>query len=165
MGLGTLNEKKKMSPIEKPTIFRSLSMTCRGGDSCCSPSQPCSSGQGDCDHDNQCANTLVCGNNNCNKQGGLWDSEDDCCERRCTPGNPCTHAEGHCQSSSDCERNGFHVCNKYCTDGTFDAQRFPNNTLTKYSTSDVCCARRLDLLLVSWMWCKNILFQLFQKRM
>ena len=31
-------------------------------------------GEGDCDHDDQCAGLLECGNNNClTKTGGLWD--------------------------------------------------------------------------------------------
>ena len=31
-------------------------------------------GEGDCDHDDQCAGLLECGHNNClTKTGGLWD--------------------------------------------------------------------------------------------
>ena len=121
---------------------RSLPKTCRGGDSCCSASQPCSAGQGDCDQDSQCEDTLVCGNNNCGRIGGEWDSEDDCCERRCFPSQQCSHAEGHCEYDSDCERSGYHVCNKDCISGAFPTAQYPNNTLSKYSTSDKCCARR-----------------------
>ena len=33
--------------------------------SCCTSSAPCGEGQGDCDHDDQCAGDLVCGTDNC----------------------------------------------------------------------------------------------------
>ena len=73
--------------------------------------------------------------------GGMWDADDDCCERRfairdfsfqlsnlyigclytkssfdirCTSDHPCTHGEGHCTSDSDCERNGYHICGASC---------------------------------------------------
>ena len=84
----------------------------------------------------------MCGSNNCDKIGGEWDSEDDCCERRCSAQHPCTHAEGHCEAPADCERSGYQLCDKKCISSAFPSSLFPNNTLSKYSASDSCCARR-----------------------
>ena len=42
----------------------------------------CGSGEGDCNSDSDCEGQLVCGDNNCGSSGGLWDAEDDCCEKR-----------------------------------------------------------------------------------
>ena len=40
-------------------------------------------GRGDCDTDEQCAGSLVCGSNNCKDEfsvpGTKWDPEADCC--------------------------------------------------------------------------------------
>ena len=36
---------------------------------------------------------LECGHNNCGKEGGLWDAEDDCCQRRCTEDRPCEQGQ------------------------------------------------------------------------
>ena len=47
--------------------------------SCCSPSSPCGLREGDCDHDNECAGDLVCGDNNC----AAGDSDMDCCTSKC----------------------------------------------------------------------------------
>ena len=43
--------------------------------SCCSPSSPCGLREGDCDHDDECAGDLICGDNNC----AAGDSDMDCC--------------------------------------------------------------------------------------
>ena len=42
---------------------------------CCSSSNPCYHGEGDCDSDDECAGNLICGTNNC----GTGDSDMDCC--------------------------------------------------------------------------------------
>ena len=71
---------------------QSLKMYCRGGENCCGreDNRLCDEGEGDCDHDDQCAGVLQCGQDNCATQsGGYWDSEDDCCERRCSTDRPC----------------------------------------------------------------------------
>ena len=52
---------------------------CTGGDSCCSPTNPCSEGAGDCDSDSDCFGDLRCGSNNC--QGEGFEESDDCCYR------------------------------------------------------------------------------------
>ena len=58
-------------------------VSCTGGSSeelsrCCDPSQPCGLGEGDCDDDDDCQGSLVCGSNNCD-QSLFW-SKADCCE-------------------------------------------------------------------------------------
>ena len=54
--------------------------------SCCSFSNQCDSGGGDCDSDSHCVGSLTCGNDNCKKDfsatGSNWASSADCCERR-----------------------------------------------------------------------------------
>jgi len=97
-----------------------LAAGCHGGDSCCTDSNPCEVGQGDCDTDDQCAGDLLCGKDNCIKRiwkktrwgkmrftqefqkriiakgstsaGNWFDITDDCC---CQPG------------SGDCGRRAF----------------------------------------------------------
>jgi len=44
-------------------------------DGCCTKETPCNLGEGDCDTDQQCAGSLVCGTDNC-----PWGDEDDCCK-------------------------------------------------------------------------------------
>ena len=58
---------------------------CWGGDSCCTSSNTCKEGEGDCDLDSDCAGVLVCGTDNC-RNGPLgylggYDSTDDCCKK------------------------------------------------------------------------------------
>ena len=65
---------------------------------CCQASNNnlCVESEGDCDNDADCDGLLVCGNNNClnwRPTAGLWDAEDDCCERRCTQDHKCVHGE------------------------------------------------------------------------
>ena len=43
-------------------------------------------------------------------QGGLWDPDDDCCEKKCTSAHPCGEGEGSCQDDSGCENNHFFFC-------------------------------------------------------
>ena len=72
-------------------IIPSLNQVCRGGESCCGPeaTRTCGEGEGDCQGDGDCQGTLQCGKDNCAQSGGLWDAEDDCCERRCSSDRPC----------------------------------------------------------------------------
>ena len=60
-----------------------------GGDTCCTSSQQCGAGEGDCDSDVDCAGNLKCGegngfDNNCDTSLGFL-STDDCCYET---GNP-----------------------------------------------------------------------------
>ena len=51
--------------------------------SCCSSTNRCSVGGGDCDNDSECASGLQCGNNNCkndySSSGSNWAIAADCC--------------------------------------------------------------------------------------
>ena len=73
-----------------PPVPTTVAPNCDGvpstGWSCCSSSNPCNVGGGDCDTDSDCAGSLRCGNNNCRAigiPGSNWSSSADCCE-----GNP-----------------------------------------------------------------------------
>jgi len=48
---------------------------------CCTAKNKCSIGEGDCDHDDDCASGLVCGHNNCRSEFGWINGygEEDCC--------------------------------------------------------------------------------------
>lgn len=56
---------------------------CIGGDSCCTSSNPCGKGEGDCDYDNDCIGSLACGTDNCQLMNpdfaDKFDPTDDCC--------------------------------------------------------------------------------------
>ena len=119
-------------------LVDSLKMYCRGGDGCCGPAtnRLCEEGEGDCDHDDQCAGVLQCGTDNCAtkvrsspsssplssltpsyyQSGGYWDDSDDCCQTRCSSDRQCLQGWGPCTSSSHCEgsENGYNVCDKTC---------------------------------------------------
>ena len=51
--------------------------------SCCSESNKCKIGEGDCNDNNECEGSLVCGHNNCLRDysvnGSKWDANADCC--------------------------------------------------------------------------------------
>ena len=54
---------------------------CNGAiDDCCSKATPCDLGDGDCDEDNQCLGSLVCGSSNCDSSRVAYGGADDCCE-------------------------------------------------------------------------------------
>jgi len=46
---------------------------------CCSPSNPCPYGHGDCEKDADCAGYLICGDNNCGQFYNDAGPRDDCC--------------------------------------------------------------------------------------
>jgi hypothetical protein len=130
-----------------------MPMHCRGGEHCCNKDTNCTVGDGDCNTDEDCPGTLICGTNNCltgenfarsvlvNK--GLWDPEDDCCERACKPAHPCEEGGGTCLTDSDCRNPGWAKCGASCLDQT----RFPRNIFIKntetfgFLASDKCCYR------------------------
>ena len=62
--------------LEHFSIMQHLG-TCSGWDyDCCTPSNPCYEGYGDCDRDEDCVGDLVCGVDNC---GPSFSSIEDCC--------------------------------------------------------------------------------------
>merc|ERR1712223_1015832 len=102
---------------------------------CCTSSNPCSIGKGDCDKDSHCAGDLECGKNNCKQFDNAWsDASFDCCEdgsgggtpttaaptpgcnarkndkNCCKSSNPCSIGEGDCDKDSHCAGNL--VCGK-----------------------------------------------------
>ena len=49
---------------------------CNGqDDGCCTEDTPCIEGEGDCDSNDECLGSLICGDDNC-----PWGDRDDCCE-------------------------------------------------------------------------------------
>ena len=46
---------------------------------CCTSANPCSFGEGDCNSNDECGGTLICGSNNCLNDFGFGDSGLDCC--------------------------------------------------------------------------------------
>ena len=52
----------------------------RGDASCCTKSNQCKEGEGDCDADSQCTGNLVCGKDNCKKWNPAAHALFDCCE-------------------------------------------------------------------------------------
>ena len=56
-----------------------LGVHCNGGNDCCTESNQCDAGEGDCDKDEDCVGSLTCGTNNCPK-GSTFSRNDDCCE-------------------------------------------------------------------------------------
>merc|ERR1712110_803879 len=85
-----------------------------GGWSCCSSSNQCGVGEGDCDKDSDCSGSLKCGTNNCDASLGFR-SGYDCCESGCHTGsggwsccsisNQCGKGGGDCDKDSDCSGN------------------------------------------------------------
>ena len=121
-----------------------LPRTCRGGEHCCRADNPCPLNSGDCNKDQDCQGTMICGKDNCPYSGGRWDDEDDCCERRCTPDHPCREGEGHCEADADCVNSGWARCgNDLCLNTQyFPTAKYPNNTAWfGHSSSDNCCYR------------------------
>ena len=73
----------------------------------------CFENDGDCDSDNQCHNSLVCGSKNCPVSLGFQPNT-DCCyeaivwdEDFCTSNNPCASGEGDCDSNDECQDGLF----------------------------------------------------------
>merc|ERR1712126_338253 len=80
---------------------------CNGGDSCCSSSNICREGEGDCDSNNDCLGDLVCGRENCGG-GPTFEALDDCCRTPCNGDDSCCswtlchEGEGDCDVDDEC---------------------------------------------------------------
>ena len=121
-------------------------MYCRGGEHCCHRDHlnQCDVGEGDCNEDEECKGSLICGSNNCldnRSPADFYDEEDDCCERRCTPSHPCGAGEGHCESDSDCKSASLACGLGNCLDqDTFPFDQFPMNYRAySFTSEDNCC--------------------------
>ena len=124
---------------------------CRQNDFCAKI--PCGEGQGDCDDDNECEGSLVCGHRNC-----MNTTITDCCtqpcsnDNECTSGDcnlrynqcylwsdcsqdaPCADGEGHCDTHTDCD--GALLCgNDNCWIGSTSMDcctgRYMNNRILR----------------------------------
>ena len=149
----------------------SLPMRCRGGEHCCNKDTNCSVGDGDCNRDEDCPGVLICGTNNCMTgenmarsllvDKGLWDPEDDCCERACTPQHPCQEGGGVCKSDADCWNPGWAKCGASCLNTTyFPRDIFIHNSQTfGFVATDICCYRvcnkRYNVCLNNQIGCWN----------
>merc|ERR1719445_2981546 len=80
--------------------------------SCCTPSRPCATGEGDCDYDSDCLSGTAC-SHNVGLSYGATTSFDVCeamaaCDPRnldwgcCTSSLPCANGEGDCDYDTDC---------------------------------------------------------------
>merc|ERR1712183_614296 len=116
-----------------------------GSGRCCTTGTPCIQGEGDCEDDTDCADGLMCGENNCKNFGDFFHERDDCCvkqelrcrgrhfdtERCCTKENPCVEGEGDWDSDDDCGLNlvcGDNNCKMF---GDF------------FHKKDDCCIKKL----------------------
>ena len=135
------------------SVIEEIPMYCRGGEHCCyiGHANRCGEGEGDCNTDNDCDGSLVCGQNNCLKTrnaGGLYDDQDDCCEKACTPEHPCEHGDGTCSTDDDCLGQAV-VCGlgNCMNEQTFPQTKFPNNYFAEYfNSTDNCCVKLCDPL-------------------
>ena len=59
-----------------PNLILILAL-CNGNDTCCTSSNQCDIGEGDCDKDLDCIGNLFCGKDNC--VGDTFEEDDDCC--------------------------------------------------------------------------------------
>ena len=59
-----------------PNLILILAL-CNGDDTCCTSSNQCDIGEGDCDKDLDCIGNLFCGKDNC--VGDTFEEDDDCC--------------------------------------------------------------------------------------
>merc|ERR1711962_1570721 len=86
--------------------------------SCCSSTNKCGEGEGDCDNDNECQSGLVCGKDNCQSFIPGANSQADCCVKPavatncngstsawscCSANSKCGHGEGDCDSDNECQ--------------------------------------------------------------
>ncbi len=128
-----------------------LKLYCYGGEHCCRPENQCGLNEGDCNTEDDCSGWgYICGNNNCkfiglsNRDGGLWDEQDDCCERRCMPEHQCPMGYGDCDNDDDCKHPTWQKCeqNGCLNRNYFPLDKYPDNTENRFSSSDDCCRKR-----------------------
>merc|ERR1711915_130181 len=99
------------------TTATTVASGCNGEEddwNCCSRTNQCGVGEGDCDRDYHCKSGLVCGRNNCRTFNPMASRFADCCYKPtcdgstsarscCTRNRPCSVGEGDCDRDSDCE--------------------------------------------------------------
>jgi len=95
--------------------------TCDGSTnawSCCSSTNKCGEGEGDCDSDSECQSGLVCGTDNCQSFIPGAHYQADCCAKPavatncdgsssawscCSANSKCGQGEGDCDSDNECQ--------------------------------------------------------------
>merc|ERR1719481_35090 len=118
--IGTENDS--LSPNTTGTVAQGK---CRGDNSCCTSSNPCGEGDGDCDKNHDCKEKLLCGSNNCKRSKyPTFSKSDDCCydpakgcgtEPACTGGAACliVHKKMTCVCKS-----GYNYIGGHCIGGS-----------------------------------------------
>merc|ERR1711902_488099 len=111
-----------------------------GGDwPCCSSTNKCGEGEGDCDSDAECQSGLICGKDNC--VGSSFLTGEDCCTKPtssgsgcnggdwtcCSSTNKCGEGEGDCDSDAECQ-SGL-ICGK------------DNCVGSSFLTGEDCCTK------------------------
>ena len=116
---------------ENPPTTRVCDKDDNDSGNCCTQTQSCNEGQGDCDSHSDCLQGLKCGRNNC-KSDFNWGHESmDCCFKPddtrvcgkddndsrncCTQTKSCDEGQGDCDSDSDCLQGlkcGRNNCNR-----------------------------------------------------
>ena len=111
---------------------------------CCSTSNQCGEGQGDCDKDSECLGNLVCGTDNCDASKFPDSDRTDCCRKGnglcefgshpeiqecCSTSNQCSEGQGDCDKDSEC------LGNLVCGRDNCDESKFPDNDKTD------CCRK------------------------
>jgi len=95
-------------------------------------SQVCNEGQGDCDSDDECAGSLVCGEDNCRKYNPLAEKTADCCTKA-GGGGGCPYTDnnqdcpgwakaGYCDKGSDYAEYMEKNCAKSCKCSEYNCQ-------------------------------------------
>ena len=83
-------------------IFTSGCDASENDGSCCTSSNPCGIGQGDCDSNSDCAGNLVCGSNNCKNFDSAWSSSYyDCCMEGKTNHTTAKNTKSRCGSKNN----------------------------------------------------------------
>merc|ERR1711874_249205 len=75
---------------------------CSGQTDCCTSSDPCGTGEGECKSDSDCETGLMCGYHNCKKRSQWWDRNKNCCTKKNDKCERCDFGK--------CDRDGFGKC-------------------------------------------------------
>jgi len=101
----------------------------KGSSACCTKDAPCKEKGGDCDDDQDCEGSLICGYNNCKEFNPDAEETYDCCIRPeqkcngeegtgscCTEDKPCELGGGDCDDDSECSGDlvcGYNNCRDF----------------------------------------------------
>jgi len=137
-----------------PDVSAGVCLTCNGVPhtffGCCSSSNPCDVGEGDCKSDSDCAGELVCGTRNCESDFSSsytnWHYTADCCRKACSVdgSNGDGTKQGTCPNGYVCKSNGRCKAGDesyggYCRYGLYDSK---SDYIGKVSTNSVSDCRQ-----------------------